>query len=80
MRKKILSVVVMTAIAVAACWNISQSRNNVDLSNLGLTNADALARGESGGIDQSGKKLENNCCVTNVEREFKCSDVWPDCQ
>lgn len=80
MRKKILSVVVITAIAVAACWSINQSRNNVDLSSLGLTNADALARSESGGIDQSGKKLQNNCCLTLQHRDNKCSDVWPDCK
>ena len=46
MRKKILGIAVMAAVALTAGWNISQSENDVKLSDLALDNVEALASGE----------------------------------
>ena len=48
MGKKIIGVIAFAAIAVAAGWNYQQNTNEVQLSDLALENAEALARGESG--------------------------------
>ena len=47
MGKKIIGVIAFAAIA-AAGWNYQQNTNEVQLSDLALENAEALARGESG--------------------------------
>lgn len=51
--KKYLSIIAIAAVAAAAGWNFSQSQNEVELSNLALINIQALASGESGGLDCS---------------------------
>lgn len=48
MGTKILGVIAFAAIAAAAGWNYQQNTNGVQLSDLALENAEALARGESG--------------------------------
>lgn len=48
MGTKILGVISFVAIAAAAGWNYQQNTNEVQLSDLALENAEALARGESG--------------------------------
>ena len=48
MGTKILGVIAFVAIAAAAGWNYQQNTNEVQLSDLSLENAEALARGESG--------------------------------
>ena len=48
MGTKILGVIAFVAIAAAAGWNYQQNTNEVQLSDLALDNAEALARGESG--------------------------------
>lgn len=48
METKILGVIAFVAIAAAAGWNYQQNTNEVQLSDLALENAEALARGESG--------------------------------
>ena len=48
MGTKILGVIAFVAIAAAAGWNYQQNINEVQLSDLALENAEALARGESG--------------------------------
>ena len=48
MGTKILGVIAFVAIAAAAGWNYQQNTNEVQLSDLALENAEALARGESG--------------------------------
>ena len=48
MGTKILGVIAFAAIAAAAGWNYQQNTNKVQLSDLALENAEALARGESG--------------------------------
>lgn len=80
MKKKILGIVVMAAVALATGWNINQSNNDIQLSDLALDNVEALAWGEGGGgYDQWGYKLVNNCCKAYQPREYRCSTVWPDC-
>lgn len=49
MKKKILRVSIMVVIAITAGWNISQSENEVKLSDLALENVEALTREEAGG-------------------------------
>lgn len=49
MRKKIFGVAIMAAIAVTAGWNMSQSENEVKLSDLTLDNVEALASCETTG-------------------------------
>ena len=48
MGTKILGVIAFVAIAAAAGRNYQQNTNEVQLSDLALENAEALARGESG--------------------------------
>ena len=48
MGTKILGVIAFVAIAAAAGWNYQQNTSEVQLSDLALENAEALARGESG--------------------------------
>ena len=48
MGTKILGAIAFVAIAAAAGWNYQQNTNEVQLSDLALENAEALARGESG--------------------------------
>ena len=48
MGTKILGVIAFVAIAAAAGWNYQHNNNEVQLSDLALENAEALARGESG--------------------------------
>ena len=48
MGTKILGVIAFVAIAAAAGWNYQQNKNEVQLFDLALENAEALARGESG--------------------------------
>ena len=48
MGTKILGVIAFVAIAAAAGCNYQQNTNEVQLSDLALENAEALARGESG--------------------------------
>ena len=48
MGTKILGDIAFVAIAAAAGWNYQQNTNEVQLSDLALENAEALARGESG--------------------------------
>ncbi|WP_085537479.1 NVEALA domain-containing protein [Massilibacteroides vaginae] len=49
MKKKLLSIVAVAAVAVAAAWGFNQSSNDVALANVALSNVEALASGESGG-------------------------------
>lgn len=48
MRKKIIGVAIMAAIALTAGWNMNQNENEVNLSDLASDNIEALAWGESG--------------------------------
>lgn len=46
MKKKIVGVAIIAAMAVAAGWNFNQSKNEVELSDLALANIEALAKCE----------------------------------
>ena len=46
MKKKILSIAVVAAVAVAAAWGFNQSKNEMALSDVALSNVEALAGGE----------------------------------
>lgn len=48
MRKKIIGLTIIAAIATAAGWNMNQAENEVQLSDLAFENVEALAFGESG--------------------------------
>lgn len=53
MRKKLIGVAVVAAIAVAASWNFNQSKNEVEMSDLTLANVEALATPElATGVDE----------------------------
>ena len=45
MKKKIFSVAIVAAIALGAGWNVMQSENDMNLSDLALSNVEALADG-----------------------------------
>ena len=49
MKKRILGAALLVAIAVAAGWNYQQNKQDVQLSDLALTNVEALASGEGSG-------------------------------
>lgn len=48
MKKKILGVTFIAAFALAIGWNMNQTNNEVNLSDLTLDNVEALAGGEGG--------------------------------
>ena len=48
MKKKILGVVIIAAMAVAASWNFNQSKNEGKISDLTLDNLEAIAKGSRG--------------------------------
>jgi hypothetical protein len=51
MKKKIMSIAFVAAIAVAAAWNFNQSsKAEVELSDIALENVEALADGEIRGF------------------------------
>lgn len=49
--KKTFGTVLLVAIAVTACWNFNQNKNETKLAKLALANINALARNESGEVD-----------------------------
>jgi hypothetical protein len=84
MRNKIISVVFIAAIAVAAAWNFSQSSNaGVELSDIALANVEALAADEES--DSKPKWCTNGCsaigwgtekileCDCNYDHASKCN-------
>ena len=69
MGTKILGVIAFVAIAAAAGWNYQQNKNEVQLSDLALENAEALARGESG---------TDYCDDFTTRRCMTSGTVWMD--
>ena len=69
MGTKILGVIAFVAIAAAAGWNYQQNTNEVQLSDLALENAEALARGESG---------TDYCDDFTTMRRMTSGTVWMD--
>lgn len=71
MKRKIFGAALIAAMAVAAGWNFNQSKNEVRLSELALTNVEALAQGES--LDQSKSWCcgNNGTCYINWAENYK---------
>ena len=69
MGTKILGVIAFVAIAAAAGWNYQQNKNEVQLSDLALENAEALARGES---------VTDYCDDFTTMRCMTSGTVWMD--
>ncbi|MDH6344306.1 hypothetical protein M2480_002791 [Parabacteroides sp. PFB2-12] len=59
MKRKFLGIVMIAVIAAAAGWNVYQNENKVLLSELGLANIEALARGEGDGAYNEDKVTSN---------------------
>lgn len=64
MRKNILGIAVMAAVAIAAAWNINQSENDIKLSDIALDNVEALASCETsvGGSCWWNNSSYSRCC------------------
>jgi hypothetical protein len=69
MKKKILGVAIVAAIALVSGWNISQSMSEVALSDVSLANVEALADGE------------NSLCSKNIwySASSSCCDLIKHC-
>ena len=67
MKKKLIGVAVVAAIAVTAGWNFNQSRNEMKLSELGLANVEALAGCESSVKDDWGRSVTITCTNSHGE-------------
>lgn len=50
MKKKVMGIIVVVAIAAVAGYNVYTSQNDVKLSNLALNNVEALASSGEGGV------------------------------
>ena len=48
MKKRIIGIIMIAAIAMAAGWNVMQNKSETALSDIVLSNVEALASGESG--------------------------------
>lgn len=64
MKKRILGVAIIAAVAVAAGWNFNQNKNEVDLSDLALAGMEALAKNET--FCKRGQK-DTGTCKTNLD-------------
>lgn len=83
MKKKLFSIIIVAAVAAAAAWNYNQSSNEVTLSDVALSNVEALAGGENGrGPDYNGYervyKSSGDCCE-RARPEMVCSGIYSPC-
>jgi len=70
MKKKFFSVAIVAAIALGAGWNVMQSENDMKLSDLALSNVEALANNE-----ETDKPSCTNGCASigwGFEQIVKC--------
>ena len=73
MKKKILSGVFALALLATAGYGVNKSMNgNANLSDLALSNVEALANGESGGDPCGGPKTYGECESRNT---INCKDT-----
>lgn len=49
MKKKLFGIIIIAMVAVAAAWNVCENKNEVSLTDLALSNVEALANEEWGG-------------------------------
>jgi hypothetical protein len=69
MKKKILGVAIVAAIALVSGWNINQSKSDVALSDMALANVEALAEEGGGTI---------SCCSdTSICPGSYCGTFYP---
>jgi hypothetical protein len=80
MKKKILGVAIVAAIALVSGWNISQSKSDVALSDVALENVEALAD-ENGGSSSTTCRCSysNTICSVNNYGETCASGVNVQC-
>jgi hypothetical protein len=62
MKKKIMCIAFVAAIAIAATWSFNQSNNEMVLSDVALSNIEALANGEELGNGYYGYKMPRIDC------------------
>lgn len=53
MKKKLFGIIMVAMVAVAAAWNVCENKNEVSLTDLALSNVEALASEEGGWADCS---------------------------
>jgi|GEM_PF-769921 len=69
MKKKIVSVAIVAAVAVAAAWGFNQSKNEMALSDVALSNVEALAQDESGEGGGSGSGSGSGAYSCTISRD-----------
>lgn len=80
MKKKILGIIIVAAIAIIAGHNVFMSDNNVHLSDLVLANVEALAQsGESSDSDKCGEK-SGKCWRRKGECNPAYGIYYDDCE
>ena len=83
MKKKIFSVALVAVMGLIAGWNVMQSENEVALSDLALSNVEALVRSEAD-PDWNGFRLAypsshpGGCCERHSSTS-KCSGSYSAC-
>ena len=76
MKKKVLGVIAVVAVAAIAGYNVYTSQNDVKLSDLVLSNVEALATGEddwSYRLFPCAHKPWNECVLSTDTRRDPCS-------
>lgn len=77
MRKKILGAVLITVVAVATGWNFNQIKNETRLSDLIMTNVEALANSE--GAHGAGGIANKKCPIWNISYSESWSGTTIEC-
>lgn len=79
MKKKVFGAVALIAIAVAAGWNVQQSNNKVEMSDLTLENIEALASGEGSSDCTRECPYSGYMCIINFTdgTSISCPGRWP---
>lgn len=75
--KKLFGIIAIAAIVAVAGWNFNQSQNEVELSDLTLTNAEALANPE--GVHGAGGMANTKCPIWNIKYSESWSGPTIDC-
>jgi len=76
MKKKILGGVAVMAVAAVAALNLNFSNNQHNLSELSLSNVEALASGESGGVINCGNTCNGAKCGTFTDNNGNSCTVY----
>ena len=79
MKKKMFGLLTIAAIALTAGWNVMES--DVSLSDLALSNVEALARGEAGPDWDHHKSVmtDNGRCCEKYWPNYSCSGAYQSC-